>query len=85
MSQRLPGDVDMSPEERNAFIREISVFFDHQFDQEVSEFRAGILLDFFLAKLSPAVYNSAIEDARAFLAERLEDMEATLFAKAQER
>lgn len=77
--------MDMLPEERKAIIREITVFFDHQFDQEVSEFRAGILLDFFLAKLAPAVYNSAIEDARAFLAERLEDMEATLFARAQER
>lgn len=81
MTERLPGDVEISMEERKALIRDIAEFFDAQFEQEVSEFRAGMMLDFFLLKLSPVVYNSAIVDARAFLSERLEDMEATLFAK----
>lgn len=81
MTGRLPGDVEISLEERKALIRDISEFFDAQFEQEVSEFRAEMILDFFLEKLSPVVYNSAIVDARAFLAERLEDMEATLYAK----
>ena len=40
-----------------------------------------MILDFFIKKLSPVVYNSAIEDARAFLTESLEEMESTLFAK----
>ncbi|MCK5787205.1 MAG: DUF2164 domain-containing protein [Candidatus Sabulitectum sp.] len=82
MNRRLPGDVEISLEEREALIRDITVFFDEQFEQEVSSFRAEMMLDYFLEKLSPVVYNSAIVDARAFLAERLEDMEATLFAKS---
>jgi len=77
--------VEISLEERKALIRDIAEFFDTQFEQEVSEFRAEMILDFFLEKLSPVVYNSAIVDARAFLSERLEDMEATLFAKAPGR
>lgn len=83
MNQRLPGDVDIPAAERKAIFRDISMFFDEQFEQEVSEFRAEMILDFFLEKLSPIVYNSAIDDARSFLSERLEDMEATLFAKAR--
>ncbi|MCK5840832.1 MAG: DUF2164 family protein [Candidatus Sabulitectum sp.] len=81
MNQRLPGDAEISLEERKALIREIAAFFEEQFEQELSEFRAGMILDFFIKKFSPVVYNSAIEDARAFLAESLEEMESTLFAK----
>ncbi len=85
MNQRLPGDVEIPLAERKAMFRDIALFFEEQFDQEVSEFRAEMILDFFLEKLSPIVYNSAILDARSFLAERLEDMEATLYAKAPRR
>ncbi len=81
MNQRLPGDVEISLEERKALTREISVYFDQEFEQDLSEFRAGMILDFFLKKLSFVVYNSAIDDAKAFLAESLEEMESTLFAK----
>ena len=83
MTKRLPGEIEIPLEERKALTRDISAFFDEQFDQKVSEFRAGIMLDFFLKKLSHTVYNDAIADARAFLSERLEDMEATLYAKDQ--
>ncbi len=83
MDRRLPGDVEIPVEQRKALIRDISEFFDEEFELELSEFRAEMILDFFLSRLSPVVYNSAIDDARAFLAERLEDMEATLFAKAR--
>jgi len=81
MNQRMPGDVEISLEERKALTRGIAAFFEEQFEQELSEFRAGMILDFFIKKLSPVVYNSAIEDARAFLTESLEEMESTLFAK----
>ena len=82
MNQRLPGDVEIPLEERKALVREISAFFEQQFEHELSEFRGEVLLDFFIKKLSPVVYNSAIDDARAFLAESLEEMESTLFAKS---
>ena len=81
MDRRLPGDVEISMQQRNALIRGISEFFDEEFELELSEFRAGMILDMFIAKLSPVIYNGAIDDARSFLTERLEDMEATLFAK----
>ena len=81
MDRRLPGDVEIPVELKKALIRDISEFFDEEFELELSEFKAELILDYFLSRLSPVVYNGAIDDARAFLAERLEDMEATLFAK----
>ena len=83
MKQRLPGEVELLAEERKALIKDVCVFFWEQFDEEeLSEFRAEMILDFLLNKLSPLVYNTAVDDAKAFLTEKLEDMGATLFAKA---
>ena len=83
MNQRLPGEIELVPEEKKALVRDVCVFFEEQLDDEnMSEFRAEMLLDFFLRRISPLAYNSAVDDARAFLSEKLEDMEATLFAKA---
>lgn len=78
---RLPGDVEITPEERKALVTGVVKFFDTAMEQELSEFRAEMILDYFIERLSPVVYNGAIADAGAFIAERLEDMEATLFAK----
>lgn len=85
MNRRLPGDVEMSSEIRKGLVREITAFFDAHFEEDVSDFRSEMILDFFLERLSPVVYNTAITDARSFLAERLEDMEATLYAKTPRR
>jgi len=83
MKQRLPGETELLPEEKKALVRDICVFFEEQLDDEnMSEFRAEMLLEFLLGKISPFAYNLAVDDARAFLTEKLEDMEATLFAKA---
>jgi len=83
MKQRLPGEIELLPEEKKALVKDICLFFEEQLDDEnMSEFRAEMILDFFLGKISHIAYNSAVDDARAFLTEKLEDMEATLFAKA---
>lgn len=83
MNQRLPGDIELLPAEKKALVKDVCVFFEEQFDEEdMSDFRAEMVLDFFISIISPLVYNSAIDDASAFLTEKLEDMEVTLFAKA---
>ncbi len=83
MKQRLPGETELLPEEKKALVRDICVFFAKHMDEEdMSEFRAEMILDFFLGKISHFAYNLAVDDARAFLTDKLDDMEATLFAKA---
>lgn len=45
-------------------------------DEEIGDLKASLLLEFILAELGPAVYNQAIADARAYFEERAVDLAA---------
>ncbi|VGO20885.1 DUF2164 family protein [Pontiella sulfatireligans] len=57
----------------------VGIYFD-EFDEEISDFKADRLLDAFIEKLAPAIYNTAIQDMKQFMFTQLEDLEA-LFEK----
>jgi uncharacterized protein (DUF2164 family) len=48
------------------------------FDDEISELQATLLLDHILTDLAPAIYNQAAADARSYVEERAADLEAAL-------
>ena len=64
---------------RTALLARIRSFFLEEFDEELSEFRAATLLDFFVDALGPQVYNQAVQDARGFMLRRLEDLEGDVY------
>lgn len=66
---------DLSKEARKQAITEIQGYFLTERDEELGELAAGFMLDFFLAKIGPSVYNQAIRDAQAYMTEKVEDME----------
>ncbi len=55
-------------------------FFSEKLDQELSDFSAERILDFFVKQLGPPVYNQAIQDARAFVQGKLDDLEGEFYA-----
>ncbi len=50
-------------------------FFTATFDEEVSDFRNESLLEFYIKELDAPVYNQAIQDARASMQTKLDDLE----------
>ena len=71
--------IKLSEERRVDLAAAIQGFFTAEFDQEISDFQAARLIDFFVRHLGPPVYNQAIQDARAFLAGRLADIDGELY------
>jgi uncharacterized protein (DUF2164 family) len=55
--------------------RELRALFLESFEEEISEFRADEIVDFFLGALGPQVYNQAVQDARKFVMEKLDDLD----------
>lgn len=53
----------------------IAMFLD-DFDEEISDFKADQILDAFIEKLVPEIYNTAIQDMKAYLINQLEDLDA---------
>ena len=73
--------IELKSEIREKITRELLGFLQDECEVELSQFRGEMVVEFVAKKISSEIYNSAILDARAFLSERLEDMEATLYAQ----
>ena len=61
---------------REQLIRRLQGFYRSEFDEDLSRFRAEQILDFHLEALGPQVYNQAVQDARKFMQDRLDDLDA---------
>lgn len=72
-----PMRVVLTGERKNEILRRLTDMYRADFDQDLSAFRAERILSFFLKHLGPLVYNQAIQDARGFMMERLEDLDAS--------
>jgi uncharacterized protein (DUF2164 family) len=73
--------VRLSDDRRAALIDAIQRHFREEFDEELSDFRAEALLDFFVAELGPPVYNQGVRDAAAYVEEKLVDIEGEVYER----
>jgi uncharacterized protein (DUF2164 family) len=71
--------LELDEERRALLIAELKALFRDTFDTELSDFRAKGILEFFLASLGPQVYNQAVQDARAFFQQKLDDLDGEVY------
>lgn len=64
---------------RKKAIASIRRYFDENLEIEISDFKAELVLDYFLVEHGPTVYNQAIADARSFFDERSADLGAICY------
>jgi uncharacterized protein (DUF2164 family) len=74
-----PMRIRLSDERRTILLRLLTEMYRTEFDEELSSYRAQQLLEFFVRMLGPQVYNQAIQDARGFMLEKLEDLDAEYY------
>jgi len=74
-----PMRIKLSGDRRERVLRSIQRYVEEDFEEPISNFKAEQLLDFFVRELGAPVYNQAIQDARAFLQDRLTDLEGEFF------
>ena len=65
-------------------MRAIKAHFLDRHGEDVGDLKTELLLDFFVEQLGPQVYNQAIQDARKFLQDKLEDLEGEFYALGDE-
>lgn len=65
---------DMDPEKRKELLEEIKEYFLEERDEELGDLAAGLMLDFFLERLGPPLYNQGIIDAHGYMSERTDDL-----------
>ena len=69
----------LSDERREILVNAVQQLFLEEFERDLSEFRAQRLVDFFMSQLGPPVYNQAIQDARAFVMAKLDDLDGEVY------
>lgn len=66
--------VNLSKQEHETITQKIQHYFKKEMDQEIGQFDAAFLLNFFSEEIGPYFYNSALHDAQAILRRRMDDI-----------
>ncbi|HEY1498114.1 MAG TPA: DUF2164 domain-containing protein [Acidobacteriaceae bacterium] len=72
--------MELSKEKRAEAMVSLKKYFEEEIGEPLGDLRAGLLLDFFLEEVGPAIYNKAIGDAQTRLTARVADLDGELFA-----
>lgn len=71
--------IQLTDERRERMLRSIKRFFAQTLDLPLGDLAAERLLEFFVKELGAPVYNQAIQDARKFLQDKLDDLEGEFY------
>ena len=80
-----PMRIELSDERRADLVAAVQAYFRDRHDEEMGELKAGLVLDFFIERLGPPVYNQAIRDAHGFLQDKLVDLEGEFYEPEEDR
>jgi len=71
--------IEISSEARKDAISSIKRYFEENMSEPIGDLPAGLLLTFFVDEIGPIIYNRAVADVQARLAQRVSDLESELF------
>jgi len=72
-------DITFTREEREIICRKIQLYMREELEQEIGQFDAGFLLDFFTEEIGGYFYNRGLYDAQAILQGRLENIAEAIY------
>jgi len=71
--------IDLSKQVRADAIASIQRYFQENMPEPLGDLPAGLLLNFFVEEIGPAIYNRAILDAQARMQQRVSDLDGELY------
>jgi uncharacterized protein (DUF2164 family) len=72
--------MELSKQTRADAIASLQRYFDENMTEPIGDLPAGLLLNFFLEEIGPAIYNQAIADAQTRVQQRVADLSGELYA-----
>jgi uncharacterized protein (DUF2164 family) len=74
--------IEISKQARADAIASIKRYFEENMTEPIGDLPSGLLLNFFLEEIGPAIYNQAIRDAQGRMQQRVADLDGELYADA---
>ena len=72
--------IELSKQARADALASLQRYFEENMPEPIGHLLGGLLLDFFLEEVGPAIYNKAIADAQERVQQRAADMTGELYA-----
>lgn len=69
----------LSEDEKKRLCEEIAAFYLDERDEEIGILGQQQILDFFMSNLAPAIYNKALDDAKDWHRQQLDNMETDYY------
>ncbi len=76
--------IEFTSKQREAIVQKLQSYFEQELDQELEQFDAEFLLDFFSKDIGAHFYNKGLHDARAIFETRIESIDDEIYAIEKE-
>ncbi len=71
--------IEFSKPEKELIVRKVQMYFREELDQEIGQFDAEFLLDFFAEEVGAYFYNRGLRDAQAVIEAKVADINDALY------
>lgn len=71
--------MDLPAEETEALVYSLQKYLREEFDQETSDLKARLMLNYIWEEIAPFAYNAGVADAQSALRARVEELPDTVF------
>ena len=76
--------IEFSSKQKESMVQKLQSYFDSELEQELEQFDAEFLLDFFSKEIGAHFYNQGLHDARAVFESRIESIDDEIYAIEKE-
>jgi uncharacterized protein (DUF2164 family) len=67
-------EIEFTKEEKDILVQKIKGYFIEELDQEIAQFDAEFLLEFFSREVGPYYYNNGLYNAKTLIEDKLETL-----------
>jgi uncharacterized protein (DUF2164 family) len=71
--------IEFSKQEKEIIVKKVQLYFSEELDQEIGQFDAEFLLDFFSETVGAYFYNRGLYDAQSLLERKLDDIAEAIY------
>jgi len=66
--------IELSKDKKDHMIAAIKEYFLNEREENLGDLAAALILDFFIEKLAPEIYNQGVQDSYIYMTEKVQDL-----------
>ena len=72
-------EIELDKDTKNSVLASLQRYAREELEVELSEMRAGFLLEYIQSEIAPLAYNKGVKDAESYFRDRVEELPATCY------